>query len=669
MPYKKKSQPLNQFLLFILAFFLVSCGNNGQKPFVQKEKNSPKNFDQIVAENIDSEDKREIIEGMLELRKGNFQRASRIFNEALHNDPTNSALHTLNGFAYQLMGKKGNFSSYDLAEAGYLQAKKFNPSNTFASLQLGRVKVEKRDYLGAQEEFAEVLLFDPNNQEALYELASASYLMGDIETATMSIDQLLKKNSKKSDYLRAGAMIYAAQGDREAARRLLISYQNLENNNKNKQFLERRVNDWFHLYDTGNVIPVAAKDPPPPPPPPLPSPQGSLAAQAHFEAAPYTKFPTAEQAHKDFGAESSPHPPGTPSEELEEPMVVIDGVVLRIIEEAFTSKGNNILDNFTLTIAPYSKYFARNAGTPISGVNIFPFNNASATLSNNTVIPGTVSSIFPNADNHVSLVTGGITFGTLSYALNIANATREHIEIIGRPTLTSYIGKPSEFFNGSELDIALTGSFGGGTVTKTPTGSTLRVTPISLQGDYVTLEVAVIDSFLEETEASIASKVQALTPLVFSINISNVKTTIRVKLGETIMLGGTVERSDIASKSGFPVLQDIPLLQYFFSEESTISEHQSVLYLITPRARKDVRKSVKEFFSNKNNFGERPTLDELERRNPNWLKPEKNAIAILRNLTPLYYDYRSGDISPLNWGTPPDFYYDELTEISSFLWY
>ncbi|MEB3702796.1 Putative type II and III secretion system protein [Candidatus Bealeia paramacronuclearis] len=195
------------------------------------------------------------------------------------------------------------------------------------------------------------------------------------------------------------------------------------------------------------------------------------------------------------------------------------------------------------------------------------------------------------------------------------------------------------------------------------------MTPLKLEGDYVTLEIRLDDSFLEDTEVHIAARAASNTPLVFSVNVSNVSTTIKARLGETIMLGGTVQRTEVASTDRVPGIGSIPLIQYLFSNETSLSEHQSVMYLITPRARQDVRDAAKNYLANRQGDEERPTLAELERRHPDWTKPEKNVVPILKALTPLYYDYRAGDISPLNWGTPEDFLGEQLNVLSRFLWY
>lgn len=672
---------VNKITLSIVAMMVASCQPENVAMMTHKVGSPPKSFDQLLAEDSNTEQKQRILEGMQALRSGDYSSASRIFNELLTTNPTNSGLHTLNALVYQLRAKQGDFPAYDLAEAGYLQAKKFNPSNAYASLQLGRVKAEKKDYVGAQEEFAEVLLYDPQNEDALYELASVSYSIGDIKTARMSIDNLLKCNQTKSEYVRAGALIHAVQGDQLQAQKLLALYKTMEPKQKNKLYLTKRLDDWSRLHETGNIVMANANGEASPTliQAQALAPGGSVALPVDLMITPVPKLqtqPNTEVAgpkvmmEGSLDAMSSSAPPVFA--EPQGGMVVIDAVVLRIMDDGLTSKGHNILENFTLTLAPFTKYFASGAGSAISGVNVFPLNNISTgaiggNSSTSTSIPGTVSSMLPNLHDRVALVTSAISFGSINYSLNIANVLEQHIEIIGRPTLTSHVGRPSEFFNGQQLNIALTSTFGGGNINQIPTGSTLRVTPTSIDDGYVTLNVEVIDSFLKQSEKQIVASVTPNAPLVFSASNSDVKTTIKAKLGDTIILGGTVERHDISTTDGFPVLKDIPIIQYLFSSQKVATSRSSVLYLLTPRSFSSFNKSAKKNLSQKYDPEKCPNLAELAKRHQDWFDPQSNIIPILGTFGPMYQDFRLGDILPLSW-TEPSFFDEKLYDLMDFLW-
>jgi len=58
---------------------------------------------------------------------------------------------------------------------------------------------------------------------------------------------------------------------------------------------------------------------------------------------------------------------------------------------------------------------------------------------------------------------------------------------------------------------------------------------------------------------------------------------VQLEFGQTLVLGGLSEKETTRTRSGVPLLQDIPGLQYLFSSLSTSSFQRSVLILITPR--------------------------------------------------------------------------------------
>ena len=58
---------------------------------------------------------------------------------------------------------------------------------------------------------------------------------------------------------------------------------------------------------------------------------------------------------------------------------------------------------------------------------------------------------------------------------------------------------------------------------------------------------------------------------------------IRLKEGETSVLGGLIQTTMTNTVGGVPFLGDIPLLQYFFSTKHAERQDQEVLIMLTPR--------------------------------------------------------------------------------------
>lgn len=62
-----------------------------------------------------------------------------------------------------------------------------------------------------------------------------------------------------------------------------------------------------------------------------------------------------------------------------------------------------------------------------------------------------------------------------------------------------------------------------------------------------------------------------------------VDTTIRVKDGETIVLGGLIKEDELNSMSGIPLLRDLPLIGQFFGSKTKTKTHSEIMLFITPR--------------------------------------------------------------------------------------
>src|SRR3546814_17732639 len=77
----------------------------------------------------DSIGQRAVRDGMMALREGKYEEASRQFNLALKLEITRSELPFLNGFAYHMMAVQGDESKFPLAEEGYRLALKFDSTN------------------------------------------------------------------------------------------------------------------------------------------------------------------------------------------------------------------------------------------------------------------------------------------------------------------------------------------------------------------------------------------------------------------------------------------------------------------------------------------------------------------------------------------------------------
>jgi general secretion pathway protein D len=374
--------------------------------------------------------------------------------------------------------------------------------------------------------------------------------------------------------------------------------------------------------------------------------------------------------------EAAPPPPPPKVVEEENPQIIMDCYILQITEDARTTKGNNIMDNLAVTLNPgsYFKFAGSMWGSgavpkdPTSNGDTQTLRPDSAYF--NVIPPATNPSPAPTLGeatttlNNAGSISGrifaaGISWAGLTYSLNIANAGDQRVEIISRPTLTTFLKKESQFFSGTELVNVAAGQYGSN-LNRLPIGVGVAVTPKALVGDMVTLNIGIESSILRSGNPNLLTTVD--------MSKTRVETTVKLRLGETIMLGGIYERSEQDSNNGFPGLRDIPFLQYFFSQETTVSSRHSVAILLTPRSPDIIKSAVNRAMTRE---AVRPHYSELVSRNPDWFNPEINAVNIFSYFSEdpiLYYEFRTGDILPPSWGYDITLS-DKLGELKSFLYY
>jgi type IV pilus assembly protein PilQ len=75
----------------------------------------------------------------------------------------------------------------------------------------------------------------------------------------------------------------------------------------------------------------------------------------------------------------------------------------------------------------------------------------------------------------------------------------------------------------------------------------------------------------------------ATTPAGVQINTKHVKTEVLVENGGTVVIGGIYEQQDRTDITKVPLLGDIPVLGFFFKNNTTTSSKTELLVFITPR--------------------------------------------------------------------------------------
>ena len=551
------------------------------------------------------------------LEANKLKDASQFINLALKLDVTNPDLQFLNGLTYHLMGVRGDSSKYELAEQGYNQSLKFDPGNLSARYQLGLLYMDQRRYGLAQGHFAAVALHRGADPAVLYSLASASYYARDPKTSEAALKRLLvvAPNAKNQpEILKAAALSLSAMDDRTGAAEFVTAYRNAVTDGVDgggAASLERRVDGWQSFYDSDAKVLQAqygSSDP--------------YGADSYGQPAdPYGDAGAQQGAQQTLGADGG---------FVDSSMVVVDVVLIGTQEDVRDSRGINLLNGLQLQF-----------GDPLTGTVGF---GMSSTRTNDGLGSGLAQ--------QTKTITRAISIPAVTYSLNIANSLDANNQVLAKPSLVAQTGQTSEFFSGTEiLAAAVSGGSGDSVSVQKEVGVKLAVTPEVLPDDMVRLHVVAERTFLTDPSNSVVFEFRLDTTK------TNVNSTVTMKFGETLILGGLSERETSKSADGVPGLMDIPVLNYLFSQRVERQFERSIMILMTPRRPHYTRQSStdREEADQKLSDLERE-LQRLELRHGDWFTPRPTFNVLRDKLQSRDYfeEFRNGDVRIQSWENDPN---------------
>jgi general secretion pathway protein D len=212
----------------------------------------------------------------------------------------------------------------------------------------------------------------------------------------------------------------------------------------------------------------------------------------------------------------------------------------------------------------------------------------------------------PNAGSTTSSTTTSTTSGTsqnltlnnlanlngTEFAVTVGAATAnllltdQNTRVLQNPTVRATDGQKADLKVGERIPVA-TGSYQTGAATAVVSslvntqfqyldvGVEVEITPtVHFNGD-VTLKTKIVTS-----EQASPVTIGGITEPVISQRTS--EQTVRLREGETNIMGGFLEKEDLVSVTGTPGLGEVPLLKYIFSSKTHEVIDDEVMFLITP---------------------------------------------------------------------------------------
>lgn len=162
-----------------------------------------------------------------------------------------------------------------------------------------------------------------------------------------------------------------------------------------------------------------------------------------------------------------------------------------------------------------------------------------------------------------------------------ALARKEKVDVLSRPTLLVMSGFGAEIFTGRRIPVPqVTGGQNGTTavvvqVDFEPVGVNLQILPV-VRKDTVQLEIQP-----EVSDVVGFTNLGGVDEPV--IDKSFVRTSVEVRSGETLILGGLYTRTAYHGKKGIPGLVDVPGLNYLQGSTSDKAEFSNLVFVIKPR--------------------------------------------------------------------------------------
>ena len=203
---------------------------------------------------------------------------------------------------------------------------------------------------------------------------------------------------------------------------------------------------------------------------------------------------------------------------------------------------------------------------------------------------------FSELGGQVPTTGGGTTFGVIP-ALRVGTLARTNplnltailpplitsgdARILAEPSIRVIEGRTARIFIGDTItavvDRTVTPTGTNVTTKEFTPGITLVVSGHSTPGGEITLDVRPTVSFLTSL------RVEGIDIPVPQIRERSAQTTIRLRDGDTMVLGGLLQDEDIKTMSKVPILGDLPFFGNLFRSRNTTKRRSEVVIFLTTR--------------------------------------------------------------------------------------
>ena len=250
------------------------------------------------------------------------------------------------------------------------------------------------------------------------------------------------------------------------------------------------------------------------------------------------------------------------------PEVVVDVSLIEVDRDRTRTIGLELPGSFGVALQPPNATSTTSSTTTTSTTSTTSGTSQNLTLNNLANLNGT----------EFAVTVGAATANLL--------LTDSNTKVLQNPTVRATDGQKADLKVGERIPVA-TGSYQTGAATAVVSslvntqfqyldvGVEIEITPtVHFNGD-VTLKTKIVTS-----EEQSPVMIGGISEPVISQRTS--EQTVRLREGETNIMGGFLEKEDLISVSGTPGLGEVPLLKYIFSSQTHEVINDEIMFLVTP---------------------------------------------------------------------------------------
>ena len=182
---------------------------------------------------------------------------------------------------------------------------------------------------------------------------------------------------------------------------------------------------------------------------------------------------------------------------------------------------------------------------------------------------------------HIGHVPKGTSYSFLAHPELSAKEGSSHMALIARPSIVAVNGEEAAILIGERVPVTVESIQNG--VTRTSiryeeAGIRLRCKPYVLQGNH-------IDTIVE---AEVSNPTLVPEMKAYRITTRQAKTRVRIPNGETLVIGGLMDRRTMRQWQKVPILGDIPLIGKLFQHSRKTKDEVELYILVTARVNPEI---------------------------------------------------------------------------------